>query len=207
MPTKKFENLPADKKNIIIEVCMDEFATYGYDNASTNRMVEKIGIAKGSLFEYFPTKKLLFLYIFRFTFDKIYIALNDIDFSSMSTDLIDRIKTLIDVSFQIYIRNPTLYRFQTGIIEKGKVPFLEEIYSELKNKYTDFYAKMFVGVNRDNLAMDIQSSFAVLSLVIEGVKFDFFNEMPHNMKIGNFYGNLYKKFDLAFDILRNGLYK
>jgi hypothetical protein len=31
--------------------------------------------------------------------------------------------------------------------------------------------------------------------------------MPHDMKIGKMYGTLYKKFDLAYDILRNGLYK
>lgn len=40
-----------------------EFAEFGYDVASTNRIVKRIGISKGVLFKYFHDKETLFLYV------------------------------------------------------------------------------------------------------------------------------------------------
>lgn len=42
---------------------VSEFAEYGYENSSTNRIVKKAGISKGSLFKYFPTKEDFYFYV------------------------------------------------------------------------------------------------------------------------------------------------
>ena len=54
-----FENLNSKKQNKIIDASIDEFATVGYELASTNRIAKNAGIAKGSLFKYFGTKEKL----------------------------------------------------------------------------------------------------------------------------------------------------
>ncbi|NJN44256.1 MAG: TetR family transcriptional regulator, partial [Anaerolineae bacterium] len=43
MPKQTFLNLPEEKRTIIIDAAIDEFAQYGLENASTNRIVANSG--------------------------------------------------------------------------------------------------------------------------------------------------------------------
>lgn len=63
MPKQTFFNLPEEKRNTIINAAIDEFAEYGLENASTNRIVAKSGIAKGSFYQYFEDKQDVFTYL------------------------------------------------------------------------------------------------------------------------------------------------
>jgi AcrR family transcriptional regulator len=63
MPKDTFFNLPEDKRALICDVAIDEFAAYPFDQASVNRIVAQSGIAKGSFYQYFEDKQDLFLYI------------------------------------------------------------------------------------------------------------------------------------------------
>ena len=60
----KFEHLKDTKQQAIIDASVSEFANNGFKNASVNKIVEQAGIAKGSLFNYFKSKSLLFEYIY-----------------------------------------------------------------------------------------------------------------------------------------------
>jgi len=85
-----FESLPEDKRKLIIDVCMEEFAQNGYEKASTNTIVKNAGISKGILFHYFGSKKNLYLYVLDYAIevftDKFYGISSDVP-----ADLIDRI--------------------------------------------------------------------------------------------------------------------
>ena len=56
MPKKTFHNLPTEKREKIINAAIAEFAEFGLENASTNRIVSNSGIAKGSFYQYFADK-------------------------------------------------------------------------------------------------------------------------------------------------------
>ena len=59
--TERFRRLEATKQTVILDSISDEFANAGYRDASTNRAVKRVGISKGSLFSYFPTKETMLL--------------------------------------------------------------------------------------------------------------------------------------------------
>jgi AcrR family transcriptional regulator len=63
MPKQTFLNLPEEKRNTIIGAAIDEFAQYGLENASTNRIVDNSGISKGSFYQYFEDKQDVFMYL------------------------------------------------------------------------------------------------------------------------------------------------
>ena len=63
MPKQTFFNLAEEKRNVIIDAAIDEFAEYGLENASTNRIVENSGISKGSFYQYFEDKQDVFMYL------------------------------------------------------------------------------------------------------------------------------------------------
>ena len=59
----KFFSLKPEKRERIINAALKEFAKNGYDKASTNEIVKESGISKGSLFNYFISKKELYLFL------------------------------------------------------------------------------------------------------------------------------------------------
>ena len=63
MPKQTFHNLPNEKREKIVNAAIEEFAEYGLENASTNRIVANSGIAKGSFYQYFADKLDVFNYL------------------------------------------------------------------------------------------------------------------------------------------------
>ncbi len=63
MPKETFFNIAEEKRQRIIDVAINEFATHSYPKSSINRIVKESGIAKGSFYQYFANKKDLFKYI------------------------------------------------------------------------------------------------------------------------------------------------
>ena len=63
MPKQTFLNLPTEKRETIMNAAIEEFAEYGLENASTNRIVKNSGIAKGSFYQYFEDKQDVFMHM------------------------------------------------------------------------------------------------------------------------------------------------
>lgn len=63
MPKQTFLNLPEEKRATIVDAAIDEFANYGFEGASINRIVAASGISKGSFYQYFEDKMDVFKYL------------------------------------------------------------------------------------------------------------------------------------------------
>jgi AcrR family transcriptional regulator len=63
MPKQTFLNLPKEKQSAFMEIALLEFANNDYNTASVSKIVEKAGIAKGSVYQYFADKQDLFMYL------------------------------------------------------------------------------------------------------------------------------------------------
>ncbi len=65
MPKDTFFNLPEEKRALIRQVAIEEFAGHPFEKASINRIVARAGIAKGSFYQYFENKQDLYLYLLK----------------------------------------------------------------------------------------------------------------------------------------------
>jgi AcrR family transcriptional regulator len=63
MPKQTFFNLLQEKRDTIVSAAVGEFAEYGYEGASINRIVANSGIAKGSFYQYFEDKMDVFRHL------------------------------------------------------------------------------------------------------------------------------------------------
>ncbi len=63
MPKPTFFNLPEEKRQRLIDVSLEEFASNDYESASISKIVSLTGIAKGSLYQYFEDKLDLYRYL------------------------------------------------------------------------------------------------------------------------------------------------
>ncbi|MEZ4415425.1 MAG: TetR/AcrR family transcriptional regulator [Gemmatimonadota bacterium] len=60
MPRPRFAELPAERQEALLGAAADEFVQQGYSLASVNRIIERAGISKGTLYYYFDDKEDLF---------------------------------------------------------------------------------------------------------------------------------------------------
>ena len=56
MPRPRFNNLPAEKQERILEAAAKEFVAHGFEAASLNRILDEAGISKGAAYYYFDDK-------------------------------------------------------------------------------------------------------------------------------------------------------
>lgn len=63
MPTATFTHLPPAKRDAFLAAAIDEFADRDPESASVSRIVARLGIAKGSLYQYFADKQDLYAYL------------------------------------------------------------------------------------------------------------------------------------------------
>jgi AcrR family transcriptional regulator len=56
MPRLRFQRAAAEKRELLLDSATHEFAAYGYDDASINRILLAAGFSKGSFYYYFDDK-------------------------------------------------------------------------------------------------------------------------------------------------------
>lgn len=63
MPKQTFLNLPEEKRQTVVNAAVEEFAEYGFEGSSINRIVANSGISKGSFYQYFEDKMDVFRHL------------------------------------------------------------------------------------------------------------------------------------------------
>ncbi len=63
MPKETFFNIKEEKREVITDAFLREFALKTYDEASISEVVKRLGIAKGSIYQYFNDKLDLFMFL------------------------------------------------------------------------------------------------------------------------------------------------
>ncbi len=62
MPKDTFFNLEEEKKEKVMRAAINEFLLHGYENGNIGTVAKNAGVAKGSMYQYFESKKELFLF-------------------------------------------------------------------------------------------------------------------------------------------------
>ena len=106
-PRKTFFGLPQEKQAKLTEVAIEEFAQAGYHKASINRIVEKLGIAKGSIYQYFRNKEHLFLYIFSYGIKLAKGVLKPIE--TAEGDFFEKLKASLKAGIRFIKEHPAIY--------------------------------------------------------------------------------------------------
>lgn len=65
MPKATFDNLDPEKRDRFLHVAFQEFCQHDYRQASISHIVKTLGIAKGSVYQYFENKADLYLYLYQ----------------------------------------------------------------------------------------------------------------------------------------------
>ena len=156
---KTFQNLPKDKQDRITKAAVLEFSEKGYSSASINTLVDKLGIAKGSIFQYFGDKKGLFLFIFTRTTDLVKNRLRIIRDNTDDVEIFSRLEKTLWAGINFLKDHPLIYRLYLNVLFDSKIPFRDEILLSLR-QYSYGYLRTLLaeakakGELRHNLDVD-----------------------------------------------------
>jgi AcrR family transcriptional regulator len=141
MPKQTFLNLPKEKRQVVVNAAVDEFADYGFEASSINRIVANSGISKGSFYQYFEDK----MDVFRYLMDLL--ANEKMEFfkgkhpPSPSLDTFEYFRWMIKTGMEFSSAHPRL------ILAISRVLLIEGMYygrdfAEYKKMTTDALATM-----------------------------------------------------------------
>ena len=172
MPTRLFLELSPEKQARILDTGISEFSAYGYENSSTNRIVKKSGISKGSLFKYFPTKEDLYFFILDTVISELIETLEK-KAVNLSTELFQRVIEYSALEFSWYINHPEKSRLVMGAFLKRDT----EIYQKTIDRYgvmeTDIFYKLLKDIDFSNFRRDRQKTIDILKWFLKGFNEEF----------------------------------
>lgn len=139
-----FDNISEEKRQKIIDVCIEEFAEKGYEKASTNGMVNKAEISKGSLFHYFGNKKNLYLYLLDIAMDYFMSRFYSYDTKS-SSDIFERIMQRGIIKMKISSEEPLMSK----LVMEAFIDTPQDMEEEIAVRYKKLYSENIPTVLQD----------------------------------------------------------
>jgi TetR/AcrR family transcriptional regulator len=160
-----FKNLEDDKQRRILDTAIDEFALHGFKQASLNQMVQKLGIAKGSIFQYFGNKEGLFQVIFDHAVGLVRLTLRQVKAETAEADFFERIRQSIHAGIRFIDHYPRIYRVYLKMIFQEDFPLRAEFLQQV-HLFSAEYLKPLVerGIERGELRTDIDIDMTVFFL-------------------------------------------
>ncbi|WP_352420805.1 TetR/AcrR family transcriptional regulator [Proteiniborus sp.] len=155
MPKNTFFNLPKDKINKIIEVSIDEFAEYSYNNASINRIVEAADIAKGSFYQYFEDKKDLYKYIIEEAEKKKLSYLMDVVDKQYYSNYFKSLKELYLAEMKFAMNSPKLSIIILDLEKSNDNSLKREILGDTYNVNKVYEELLLKGIDNRDISDDI----------------------------------------------------
>lgn len=139
-PLPTFTKLPAAKQKKIVHVALQEFSTNGYQKTSINTIVKRLGIAKGSIFQYFCDKESLFQYVLNICLDEVKNYLRAVRDQTTHETLFVRIEKTLRAGAQFVRERPHLYQLYLQMLFESRLPLRKTILLTLR-QYSHKYLR------------------------------------------------------------------
>lgn len=162
---KPFEKLPIEKQARIVNASISEFAERDYETASMNKVVERAGIAKGSLFNYFKTKSSLYFHIYHLALGEVKAYLRKVRDETTDLPFDVRLAKIVDSGIQFITEHPRLARIYFRLIYSNDSPNRKKIVGELQSMSDEYLGGIIQdALDRNELDAQLDKSQSVFFL-------------------------------------------
>jgi TetR/AcrR family transcriptional regulator len=164
-PSPTFAALGADKQERIVAEALDEFAEHGFEGASVNRLVARLSIAKGSIFQYFGTKERLFAYVFERVAGRFAAALRAVRDETKDAHVLARIRASLMAGVVFIDAHPRIYRLYVRVSLQENVPLRGRLLDEARRQSARYLRRLVTdGLARGELKPGLDVDAAVFFL-------------------------------------------
>lgn len=172
MPTSLFLGVNAEKQLKILTAGISEFANYGYENSSTNRIVKKAGISKGSLFKYFPTKEDFYFYVLDNITSELISSIKE-KINTLSSDWFQRIIEYSALEFSWYMLHPEKSQMIVRAFTSSNTDIYRKTVLKYGNKEQDIYYWFMQDIDTIQFRWDRKKTVDMLKWFLKGFNDDF----------------------------------
>lgn len=170
MPKQTFLNLPEEKRQAFIAIALDEFANSDYNSASVSKIVEKAGIAKGSLYQYFEDKQDLFLYLLDVSNREMMSYIQGSAPPDPKADFFETLRWQMSATVQASLKYP-LHSKLARRAYSTPLPFRDEVFEKAK-LLRDEHFQGLVAQAQSSGQLDPELDPAVVSFMVQGLMND-----------------------------------
>ncbi|MEL7564552.1 MAG: TetR/AcrR family transcriptional regulator [Dehalobacterium sp.] len=200
----KFFSLEPEKRERIINAALKEFARNGYEKASTNEIIKEAEISKGSLFNYFYSKKELYLFLLDYVVEVIDQIYEEADWND--TDIFERMKAIGVAKFKVYKKFPQAFNFLKVAAREDA----DEVKSEINKLGKQLIASGFergyknIDLTKFREDIDIEKTINIINWTILGFAEQQIEKVNSFEDVGI---EVLKEWDDYFDIMKRCFYK
>lgn len=198
----KFLALSEKKQKTIINAALQCFGKFGYEKASINDIAVAAHISKASVFQYFGSKKQLYIFLLECC-KKLITEIFDKTALDAESDLFDRILASSRMETVSLKKQPFIIPFITSVCEE-KSPEVSGILTVMLDEVGK-YRDALVLRKRDTLKFknpaDAEPVFKMLLLMAEGYAARYRNEEVFD------FDTVMDEFEKNIAVLRNNFYK
>ncbi len=212
-----FKNLTKERQEEILLTAFEEFAFKGYNSASLSAIIKKLGLAKGSFYRYFSSKKDLFKYLIDEGVERRSKSLDKLlkeDFN----DFFDVLKQNFVNKLNFDKENPVIGAFLYRVIQEKEnsevATIIKQIYQDiiLQTKQILLLDKFKNQINRDDIdliAFNVfQTQLWLYDYVAYKYNIDFQENIRNHKPVLNLpQYELMEIIDKSISFLKNGIQK
>lgn len=160
MARPRFSNLDEATRKQILETAAVEFAANGFDGTSLNRLIERLGISKGSLYYYFDDKADLFITVVDHAWS-VLIPAEIVDTGNLNHESYwPTLEVMMGAARRRVRENPWIVGFTRLIHDPPENPGIREALTERFDQAREWQAGLIrlgrrLGTVRDDLPVEL----------------------------------------------------
>jgi TetR/AcrR family transcriptional regulator len=163
-----FRGLDGRKQQRILSAALTEFAEEGYSGASVNAIVKRVGISKGSLFNYFFDKRGLFHFVFEHALDMVKDYLKTVRDETSSDDVFTRLEKSLLAGVAFIRSHPRVFKIYLRVLFENGLPDRNSLIKSIRQSSMDYLVEFLeVAKARGEVHADVDVKEA--AFVIEAV--------------------------------------
>lgn len=156
-----FDNLDPQKRGRVLDESLREFAEHGYHQASLNRIVSRLGIAKGSLFQYFGNKEGLFRRLFSLSLSELKAPLKAIRDASDGAPFPERLRQVFWAGADFTRAHPLIWSVYRRMTAQDDFPLRETLLQKVREEALGYFRELVEGgMARGELRPEVDATAA-----------------------------------------------
>jgi AcrR family transcriptional regulator len=204
MPKETFFNLSDEKRHIIQNAALNEFADHGYEGASINRIVAAAGIAKGSFYQYFEDKADLFKQILTYIGELKMAYVSPVLLNPTEFDFFTLLEELYRTGLAFGREHPKAAKLGFEVNENKTSQVFKELLQESRQMATGFFMPILdLAIERGEVRPDIDKQFVIHMMIqMQLASFDYYLEYRQGESVDD---DIMPTINLMLDFIRNGI--
>lgn len=168
---EKFLRLSQEKQENILQAAISEFAEAGYDRASTDNIVAKAKISKGSLFNYFINKQGLYEDVVNYAITKVKKEVVGQLLEIKEKDFYGRLKRLLVIKHRYILQYPLEVKVLRDYLNNSmpKDNTIVKKYRALEKKYIQEHLITYLDVELVRKELQVEDVLFATNTLLQAV--------------------------------------